>query len=237
MKPVAIFRHASHIGPGYFSEYLDAHGFPWTLIAIDEGLSVPSSVEAFSGLCFMGGPKSVNDDLPWIAEELVLIRQAVASNVPVIGHCLGGQLLAKALGGRVGRNPVKEIGWTRIFAEDNPEARRWLGETREFPAYEWHGETFELPEGAVRILANEACANQAFVLGPHLGMQCHPEVTEALVDNWNRIDWPREIRGLNKIPPSMMGPERQAALLDENLPRMRALLTDVLYGSWVRGLA
>ena len=70
----------------------------------------------------------VYDDLPWIAGELELIRQAVATDLPVIGHCLGGQLLAKALGAAVSRNPVKEIGWTCLRAESNPQARDWLGE-------------------------------------------------------------------------------------------------------------
>lgn len=236
MKPVAIFRHAAHIGPGYFAEYLDARAIPWTLIAIDEGQRLPTSVEAFSGLCFMGGPMSVNDDLPWIAGELELIRQAVAADLPVIGHCLGGQLLAKALGAAVSRNPVKEIGWTCLRAESNPQARDWLGEATEFPIYEWHGETFALPEGAVRILGNEACANQAFVLGPHLGMQCHPEVSETLIADWNRIDWPREIRALGEIPASMMPPENQMAQIGEILPRMRRLLSDALYGRWIKGL-
>src|SRR5689334_6085774 len=98
MNPVAIFRHMPTEGAGYFATFLDRHSVPWRLLKIDEGDTVPDSPEEFSGLCFMGGPMSVNDDLPWIPPALALIRAAVARRVPVIGHCLGGQLMAKALG-------------------------------------------------------------------------------------------------------------------------------------------
>src|SRR5574340_1352394 len=101
MKPVAIFRHVSTEGPGYFATYLSYHGIPWQVVKIDEGEPVPEDPDAFSGMAFMGGPMSVNDDLPWIPKVLGLIRAGVAAGVPVIGHCLGGQLLAKALGGEV----------------------------------------------------------------------------------------------------------------------------------------
>ena len=111
MLPVAIFRHAPVEGPGYFAIFLEQHGIPWRLIAIDAGETVPVTVDGFSGLCFMGGPMSVNDPLPWIEPVCALIRNAVARDVPVVGHCLGGQLMSKALGGEVTRNPVREIGW------------------------------------------------------------------------------------------------------------------------------
>ena len=110
MKPVVICRYAPHEGPGYFATYLTRHEIPWQLAKLDEGDSLPD-IGAIAGLAMMGGPMSVNDDLPWIAPMLDSIRAAIEAQVPVIGHCLGGQLLAKALGGRVTRNPVKEIGW------------------------------------------------------------------------------------------------------------------------------
>ena len=119
MKPVAIFRHFPTEGPGYFATFLDSHSIPWQLIRIDANETVPSSTNGFSGLVFMGGPMSVNDDLPWIAPALALIRQAVVSNIPVLGHCLGGQLMSKALGGVVTRSSVKEIGWGEVRIADN----------------------------------------------------------------------------------------------------------------------
>ena len=101
MKPVAIFRQSPAEGPGYLSTFLDSHHIPWQLIKIDAGEDPPSTINQFSGLVFMGGSMSVNDDLPWIGSELKLIRQAVSSDIPLLGHCFGGQLISKALGGVV----------------------------------------------------------------------------------------------------------------------------------------
>src|SRR3990172_6040674 len=127
MKPVAIFRHAPTEGPGYFATVLERHHIPWRLIKVDAGEAVPADPRAFSGLAFMGGPMSVNDDLPWIMPVLQLIRAGVDADVPVLGHCLGGQLISKALGGVVSRNPVKEIGWGEVSVLDTPLARQWFG--------------------------------------------------------------------------------------------------------------
>ena len=145
MKPIAIFRHVAVEGPGYLGEFLTARHIPWQLIAIDANDPMPSSATAFSGLVFMGGPMSVNDDLPWISQSLALIREAVSLDIPVLGHCLGGQLMAKALGAVVTRNPAKEIGWWPVVVADNDTARAWFGEVTTFTAYHWHGETFSLP--------------------------------------------------------------------------------------------
>jgi GMP synthase-like glutamine amidotransferase len=99
MKPVAVFRHSRGEGPGYFATFLERRSVPWQLIQIDAGDPALTSAGEFSGLCFMGGPMSVNDTLPWLPGEIALIGDAVANGIPVIGHCLGGQLMAKALGG------------------------------------------------------------------------------------------------------------------------------------------
>ena len=174
MKPVAIFRHAPTEGPGYFATFLHSKNIPLELIKVDEGAPVPSDPDAYSGLVFMGGPMSVNDDLPWIAPILALIRAAVQQEVPVLGHCLGGQLIAKALGGVVTRNPVKEIGWGEVSVVDNPIAHDWCNAIpNKFSGFHWHGETFSIPQGATRILESAYCPNQAYALGKHLGMQCH----------------------------------------------------------------
>jgi GMP synthase-like glutamine amidotransferase len=186
MKPVAIFRSARSEGPGYFATYLDRRSIPWALVALDEGQKVPRDARRYAGLCFMGGPMSVNDDLPWIAPALELIRDAVRKDVPVLGHCLGGQLMSKALGGTVSRHRVREIGWGEVRAADNAVARDWLGDLREFLSFHWHGETFTIPPGATRVLENAHCANQAFAIGIHLGMQTHVEMTEDIVRTWLR---------------------------------------------------
>ena len=89
---------------------------------------MPVEPENYSAFVFMGGPMSVNDNLPWIAPILELIRAAIERNQPCLGHCLGGQLMCKALGGSVTGNPVKEIGWNKVKATESPVARLWLGE-------------------------------------------------------------------------------------------------------------
>jgi GMP synthase-like glutamine amidotransferase len=235
MKPVAIFRHYVTEGPGYFATYLEAHGVPWRLVKIDADDAIPEDAREWSGLAFMGGPMSVNDDLPWIARSLALIRRAVEGGVPVVGHCLGGQLMAKALGGVVTRNRVKEIGWGEVRVEGGDEARRWFGAgTDRFDVFHWHGETFSIPPGAVRVLSSAHCENQAFALGPHFAMQCHVEMTEALVRDWCR-DWHREVSALAARVPSVQTPEEMTANLDERFKRLRAM-ADRVYGEWVRGL-
>jgi GMP synthase-like glutamine amidotransferase len=230
VKPVAIFRHSPGEGPGYFATFLDAHSVPWRLVKVDENEAIPASARDFSGLCFMGGPMSVNDDLPWLPPTFDLIRQAVAHDIPVIGHCLGGQLMSKALGGAVTRNRVKELGWGTVEAA-NDVAREWLGDLARFDAFQWHGETFSIPAGATRILRSDWCENQAFVLGPHLGMQCHVEMTEAMIRLWNGA-WADE----NAAPgPSVQTPEEMYEHLDERIAAMR-VAADRLYTRWISGL-
>jgi GMP synthase-like glutamine amidotransferase len=233
VKPIAIFRHAPQEGPGHFATFCDAHSLPWQMLCIDAGEPVPTTPEAYSGLVFMGGPMSVNDDLPWIAPLLALIRAAVAADIPVLGHCLGGQLMAKALGGSVGRNPVKEIGWGTVRVLESPLARDWFATVKTFAAFHWHGETFALPPGAERILESAYCANQAFVLGPSLALQCHVEMTEAMIQSWCEV-------GADEIAaaaasPAVQTPQQMQALSAANLPAMRAV-AEQLYERWAQGL-
>lgn len=233
MKPVAIFRHSPGEGPGYFATFLDAHSVPWNLFKVDAGDPVPTDPSAFSGLAFMGGPMSVNDPLPWVEQECALIRAAVAANIPVIGHCLGGQLMSKALGGQVTRNPVKEIGWGQVRVADNAVAGDWLGDTREFLSFHWHGETFSLPAGAHPLLSSAHCGNQAFVLGPHLGMQCHVEMTEAMIRLWN-TQWADEVTG--SPGPGVQTPEQMYENLAGRLAALNAM-AGRMYSRWLQGLA
>lgn len=234
MKPVAIFRHARSEGPGHFATFLDEKNIPWRLIKIDEGEAVPGDAQAFSGLVFMGGPMSVNDDLPWIPPLLSLIRQAAANDIPLLGHCLGGQLMAKALGGAVSRNPVKEIGWGEVSVAPDAASRAWFGDLGTFTAFHWHGETFSIPPGANRILGSAHCANQAFALGKHMGMQCHVEMTDEMVRNWCEIGSDEVAAALSS--PGVQTPEE----MQQNLPaRIAALNTHaaVIYTHWIKGLA
>jgi GMP synthase-like glutamine amidotransferase len=233
-KPVAILRHCVTEGPGYFATFLDRRRIPWRLVKVDANDRIPGDVRAFSGLVLMGGPMSANDALPWIAQVLELINSAVASGIPVLGHCLGGQLMAKALGGAVTRNPVKEIGWGSVTVEDNAEARLWFGATRGFLGFHWHGETFSVPPRATRIAASEYCANQAFVMGRHLGMQCHVEMTPELIRIWCET-WRNEVASLARLTPSVQTPSQMEEKIEERCRTLNAV-SDGLYARWIEGL-
>ncbi len=230
MNPVAIFRHARTEGAGFFSDFLDEAGIPWTLVRVDEADSVPDSALRFSGLVFMGGPMSANDDLPWILPALELVRNAVSNDIPVLGHCLGGQLMAKALGASVRKNAVREIGWGRVEVLD-PD-NEWFGGLDAFDAFHWHGETFDLPDGATPLLSSRWCRNQAFSIGPHLALQCHVEMTPEMVRQWCE-------NGASEISEHLGSSVQSSDEIQRDLDSRISQLNRVarrIYGAWVAGL-
>ena len=152
-------------------------GFRVSRTLLYEGEELPL-LSAFDLLVVMGGPMSVHDEAqyPWLKREKKFIRQAMATGKMVLGICLGAQLIAHALGANVTKNPQKEIGWFPVKL--TPEARNapvFQGIPEELMAFHWHGDTFEIPKGAVHIASSEACVNQAFVLGRIYGLQFHLE--------------------------------------------------------------
>ena len=196
MKPVVISQACADRGPRLFCHIFSRHGIPWQVVKIDDGEAVPGDPRAFGGIALMGGPMSVNDDLPWIRRCCSLIRAAVGAGVPVIGHCLGGQLMSKALGGEVTRNPVKEIGWGRVDVVDHPVAGAGSARNR---GHSPHFTGTARPSASRRApracLPARCCENQAFALGPHFAMQCHVEMTEELIRSWCQ-DWWKEVQSL-----------------------------------------
>jgi GMP synthase-like glutamine amidotransferase len=230
MKPVGIFRFSATEGPGHFLEWLDAHGIPSQLIALDRGEAVPTNPEAFAGIGMMGGPMSANDDLAWNAPLLGLLRDAVAANVPVIGHCLGGQLFAKALGAGVRRTANPEIGWSEVRV--SASAAPWFGHRPAFTTFQWHYDIFDLPHGALRVLTNDFNPEQAFTLGIHVGFQCHIEMTREMVDTWCRT-------GAGELPARTAGATQS---LDDIMLDVGARLStlarvaDDVYAHWAQGL-
>ena len=235
MHPVAVLRFSQIEGPGYLGNFLTEKGILWIQINVDAGDFVPDDINGFSGLVLMGGAMSVNDDLPWIPGILNLIREAVAKGIPVLGHCLGGQLMSKALGGKVTPNPVKEIGWGSVSKVGLNPAPLWLSELpSSFEVFQWHGETFTIPKGAERLLESAFCANQAFLLNNlHLGLQCHIEMTSPMIEAWCAV-------GAEEIEMASSSPAvQQPKAMQENIgSRITALhrVADILYGKWVQGL-
>jgi GMP synthase-like glutamine amidotransferase len=232
MKPLYIFRHIECEGPGYLGEVLARLSIPSKLIAIDGNDTVPASVDDCSGLVFMGGPMSVNDPLPWIAPELDLIRQAHERRLPVLGHCLGGQLISKALGGTVSANPVREIGWHPVRKLEGDATENWLGELPSpMELFHWHGETFSVPEDAESLLESDYCARQAFATGNTLALQFHVEMTAPMVREWASL-YHKE---LDDPSPAVQSPESLLENLDERIAALQQL-ADSLYRRWLKPL-
>ena len=237
-KPIAIFRHSTGDGPAYFATFLQQLGLAYREIRIDLGEPVPEHADQFAGIAFMGGPMSVNDPLPWIPASLVLIRDAIARDIPLIGHCLGGQLISKALGGEITRNPNgKEIGWHRIEVTDPTLGRQWLGTEDGWVGFHWHGETFTLPPGAQLLARSEACINQAYAFGPHIGMQFHIEMDDTTILHWCEEGEPEVSAARSKpdVHPHVMTTQQIAKATAEHLPAMR-VVADHLYRRWVHNL-
>lgn len=233
MKPVLIFRFVAHEGPGYLGTFLDEHAIPWQLVKIDGGEPVPTALSSYSGVVLMGGPMSVNDDLPWITPLLTLIQAAKSADMPLLGHCLGGQLISKALGASVVKNPVKEIGWGTVNVVPSPTATAWFGPIDTFKAFHWHGETFDLPAEAIHLLASPYCQHQAYSLGKHLAFQTHIEITPEMVTKWCE-------EGVAELAVAADSPAVQSAeLMQQDLILHCFFLNKVakqVYGQWIKGL-
>jgi len=182
------FQHVSFEGLGSIEAWLDKAGAEISSTRFFDDAVLPS-IEDIDFLIVMGGPMSVNneDSCPWLLEEKEFIKSAIGSGKPVLGICLGAQLIASSMGAEVFPNPAKEIGWSPVKAVESARASVF-GFPEEKEVFHWHGETFSLPQGAVRIAESNACRNQAFQLGRNvLGLQFHLETTpstaRALVDH------------------------------------------------------
>jgi GMP synthase-like glutamine amidotransferase len=177
-----ILQHVPFEGPGSILSWLETRRADVTYTRFHEAPALPSGAE-FDALVIMGGPMSVNDEtaLLWLVDEKRFVAEAVRAGKPVLGICLGAQLIASALGARVYPAPQKEIGWFPVNRVGQAPGGFLFPER--VTVFHWHGETFDLPQGAVRLAGSEACANQAFQLGPRtIGLQFHLETTPASAD-------------------------------------------------------
>ena len=179
-----VLQHVPFEGLGHIDSWIRRRGHRLTLSRLYEGAKLPDP-EAFDRLVILGGPMNIHEEAayPWLVEEKALIRAALAAGKSAVGICLGAQLLADGLGSRVYAGSHREIGWfpVRLTAAGQRTAL-----TEGLPAvttvFHWHGDTFDLPPGAVHLFESEACANQAFLLDNRiLGLQFHLESTPETV--------------------------------------------------------
>ncbi len=236
MKSILILQHLSDDGPSYLATWLARHGVPFDVRNSEAGGVFPDRLDGHGGLAILGGAMSANDPLPSLRQAERLIRQAVASGVPVLGHCLGGQLMSRALGGRVQASPAPEIGWLDVELLPTPTARSWFGDARQATVCQWHFEAFDLPAGAERLATSAACPNQAFALGPHLGLQFHVEVDADKAERWSRevsASWEQACR---QHPSTVQDGTQFRAGTHRHLARQQAM-ADRLYARWLAGVA
>ena len=184
MQPVAILQHQLPENAAYLTTWLERHRVDYVIFNAGADEEFPVSIEPYSALAVMGGGMSANDALLSNRQAEILILQAMRLDRPVIGHCLGGQLMSRALGADITASPRPEIGWQPIDYENLDVAREWFGDDPTNTVAHWHYESFGIPAGAVRVATSDACPNQAWAMGPHLAMQFHIEITEIKMQSW-----------------------------------------------------
>ena len=179
-------RHVEREHIGTLAAAFERAGLEYRYGDVFRGAPVPETVAGFGGLIVMGGPMAVYeaDRYPFLAAEMNLIRRAAQASLPVLGICLGAQLIAGALGARVYPGGQKEIGWypVEVVAPDDALARELPAS---FMAFHWHGDTFDLPAGATRLFRSPLYENQGFRWGRRVcGIQFHFEITAGMIDDW-----------------------------------------------------
>ena len=171
MKPVLALRHVPHEGLGLLENIFYEHGVVHSVLDLPRGAPRNFQPECLAGLVVLGGPMNVDQtgQYPFLADEVHWIRQSLAAGLPVLGICLGSQLIAKALGARVQANGIREIGWYEIeLTVDAATDPLFAGSAAKETVFQWHGDTFELPAGATLLATSPQCRNQAYRFGTNV---------------------------------------------------------------------
>jgi len=207
MSDVLLVQNTRIEGSGHLGELLSNDGFNITSISAKHE-RIPE--KKFSLVVVLGAPESANDDLPYLIEEQKLIKNSVNDNIPVLGICLGSQLIAKTFGAKVYQGPTKEIGFYHDLMISN-NSKLFDGFKNPFSVFHWHGDTFDLPDGATRLALSENYSNQAFQYKSAVGLQFHLEINEQMVNLW--LDKTEE--KLQQIP--YIDPQKIRSEIDENI--------------------
>jgi GMP synthase (glutamine-hydrolysing) len=228
MKPtVLILRHMPHEPGGTLETALSNAGLTFRYVDLFREVPARLPLEEASGLIVLGGAMNVDqtDQYPFLTCDVQWIEQAMAREMPLLGICLGAQLLAKTLGAKVYPGRRKEIGWYSVewttAAADDP----LLAQRGTQTVFQWHGDTFDLPAGAIHLARSPVCENQAFRYGRNAyGLQFHIEMTAAMIDDWlTEAGNCRELAELDYIDPRSI-----RAQTPQELPRLQTLAAEVL---------
>lgn len=227
MKPIAILQHEATQGPGVLGEYLRQHGIPFKVImpCVDNQISLCAT--DYRGLVVLGSNRCVNEQLHWIEQERCLLQDALRHDVPVLGHCFGAQMLARAMGARVWRNPCTNIGWSRAWVT-KPAQELWHLPS-EITLFNWHYDTFEIPNGATRSMYGAFCLNKGFIQGRNWAFQGHLEVTADSVKSWCN-EGSDELR--HASGPAVQHELQILARIPQNIDALHATAMHV-YSSWL----
>ncbi len=185
---ILFIKHIGIEGPGTMGDFLEDSKILYTVMDLSSGDKLPRLKREFQAVICLGGPMNVyeEDKYPFLREEDFWLRRIVEEETPFLGICLGAQLIAKATGARVTKNPEKEIGWYRIVLSNDGLQDDLLKDMPEiFTVFQWHGDTFGIPPGGKRLAFAELCQNQALKYGRNIyGVQFHVEVTKAMIAQW-----------------------------------------------------
>lgn len=212
MSKVLLVQNTRIEGSGYLGELLQKDGFEITSVNAKHE-KLPD--ENFSLVVILGAPESANDDLPYLQAEQRLIKNSVDENIPVLGICLGSQLIAKTFGAKVYAGSKKEIGFYNDLKIDN-NSKLFSRFQNPFTVFHWHSDTFDLPEGSIRLASSENYQNQAFQYRCAIGLQFHLEVNEDMVNLW--LDNTEE--RLKEVP--YIDPQKIRSDIDENIPIVKS---------------
>ena len=207
-KKLLIRKQVEQEGPGCIADLFSEDG--WTVEVLDmsgRGAPLPHDLDGFGGIVILGGPMNVyqEDAYPFLKDEETLIRRALIDEVPLLGICLGAQLIAKTCGAAVMRSPKKEIGWFTVTKTlEGMKDSLFRGNPQHMTVFQWHEDTFDLPGDGVLLAKGRACANQAFRIGHSAyGLQFHIEATPEMVESWMRhereVDVKRVLRDGRRI--------------------------------------
>lgn len=234
MKPVLILQHLGGDGPAYLGHWLAEQGAAVDVRNAEAGDPYPDTLVDHGALAILGGEMSANDPLPSLRRAEVLFLEALRDGIPTLGHCLGGQLMARALGARVGPSPAPEVGFNELRLQAGPAGEAWFGELGPAQVFQWHYEAFDLPPGALALATSAACPHQAFSMGPHLGMQFHIEIDDEKLARWAQEQGARFLDALALHATVQDGP----TMLAEAARHMAAhqALADRLYARWLSGV-
>jgi GMP synthase-like glutamine amidotransferase len=185
---VTIIKHIDIEGPGTIGDFLNDDGISYDVVDVFNGEPLPDSLSDTSAVIVLGGPMNVyeEDKHPFLKQENEFLKEVIENELPTLGFCLGAQLIAKAKGALVKKNPQKEIGWFNVsLTENGLSDPLFQGFQGVFDVFQWHGDTFDIPDGAVRLAESDLCPNQAYRIGNNMyGLQFHVEVTEEMIYQW-----------------------------------------------------